>query len=318
MTESLNLIIYLIFFIVLYLLVCDCFLKKKEEFYASQGLKLLNNCDKIQPGGYFGNLPSEPKKNQEHGEYVPLYAMSHREKKHLFSVVRPIIQKLNKKVKLRFKLVDVESFYQQVEENGNKRLKLDVFIFETLNHYHRRLLLDITLDYTIHKIIVNHLTFTNAKKLTPPDYQKSRDVFFSERILTADNKLADSHKKDAIYGRGESKLAFNVVDFDVHKVGLNDTNFTSWVFPQEYLNHLNDTLPVWPCRDEDFKWDTNAVNLTQIGSNICQGINTSFQHRNFMPKFNPSMRQVDKDGEYAWVNHYYGRNFSSGMTKSSE
>ena len=197
-----------------------------------------------------------------------------------------------------------------------KDLKLDVFIFETLNHYHRRLLLDITLDYTINKIIVNHLTFTNAKKLTPPDYQQSRDVFFSERILTEDNKLADSQKKDAIYGRGDSKLAFNVVDFDVQKIGLEDTNFTSWVFPQEYLNHLNDTLPVWPCRDEDFKWDTNAVNLTQIGSNICQGINTSFQHRNFIPKFNPSMRQVDKDGEYAWVNHYYGRNFSSGITKS--
>ena len=104
-------------------------MKKKEEFYASQGLKLLNNYDTIQTGGYFGNLPSETKKNQEHGEYVPLYAMSHKEKKHLFTIVRPIIQKLNKKIKLRFKLVDVESFYQQVEENGNKRLKIRCFHF---------------------------------------------------------------------------------------------------------------------------------------------------------------------------------------------
>lgn len=309
--ESLYLLVYLIFFIVLYLLICDCFLKKKEAFYNKQGLKLL----KI--GGYFGEQKKETEKTQEHGEFVPLYAMSHQEKKHLFSVVNPIIKNLNRKIKLKFKLVEVESFYQQVEENGNIRLKLDVFIFETLNHYNRRLLLDITLDYTIKKIIVNQMTITNAKKLRVPDVNQSRNVHFHERILTEDNKLADNQTQDAIYGKGDSKLAFHKVDFDVDKVDLASSNFTSWIFPQEYLTHLNDTLPVWPCREEDFRWDTNAVNMTQMGSNSCRGINSSYQHRNYIPKFDPGMRQVDKDGEYSWTNHYFTRNFSTGMTKSS-
>ena len=317
--ESLYLLVYLVFFIVLYLLICDCFLKKKEEFYNTQGLKLLNkrNFD-VKTGGYFEQQQSEAEKNKEHGEFVPLYAMSHKEKKHLFSIVNPIINNLNRKIKLKFKLVDVDSFYQQVEENGNVRLKLDVFIFETLNHYNRRLLLDVTLDYTIKKIIVNQMTLTNAKKLKVPDVNQSRDVHFHEKILTEDNKLADTQTRDAIYGRGDSKLAFHQVDFDVNKVDLASSNFTSWVFPQEYLTHLNDTLPVWPCREEDFRWDTNAVNITQIGSNSCRGINSSYQHRNYIPKFDPGMRQVDKDGDYAWTHHYFTRNFSTGITKSSE
>ena len=316
--ESLKLIIYLVFFIILYLLICDCFLKKKEQFYNSQGLRLLHNKNQdIQTGGYFGKIPTHQEVKGEHGTYVPLYAISNREKKKLFSIVEPIIKKINHQVKLKFKLVDVESFYQQVEETGNVRLKLDIFMFETLNHYQRRLLLDITLDYSVNKIIVNHIILTNAKVLTPPDPLKNRDIYFSERILTEDNKLASSPHQDAIYGVGDSKLAFNKVDFEVQKYGLLDTNFTEWVFPQEYLQKINDSLPVWPCRSEDFNWDTNSINRTQIGSDMCQGINTSYQERNYIPKFNPGMRQVSKDDDYNWIHHMYTRNFSSGMTKSS-
>ena len=49
------------------------------------------------------------------------------------------LKKINRQLKLKFEVVDIESFYQQVEESGNVRLKLDVFVLETLNHYRKYL-----------------------------------------------------------------------------------------------------------------------------------------------------------------------------------
>ena len=124
--------------------------------------------------------------------------------------------------------------YQQVEESENVRLKLDIFIFEELNHYHRRLLLDVTLDYSVQKIIVNQITLTNAKKLKPLDPTKNRDQYFNQRILTEDNKLVGENEEHDILGHGDSKLPFGKVEFDVKKYDLLDTNYTSWVFLKEY------------------------------------------------------------------------------------
>ena len=309
--ESLQLVIYLLFFVVLYLFICDCILKRKEKFLNQQGFRLLRNgIEDIQPGGYFGNIPKEKsleKNEKEHGEYVPLRAISNAEKKKLEGIVKPILKKINKQVKLRFELVDVESFYQQVEESGNVRLKLDIFAFEKLNHYHRRLLLDVTLDYSVQKIIVNQITLTNAKKLQPIDPTKNRDQYFSQRILTEDNKLVGENVEHDIFGQGYSKLAFGKVEFDVKKHDLLETNYTSWVFPKEYLDKINNSLPVWPCRREDFRWDTSGVNLTLAGKEGCQGINTSYVKRQAVPKFNPGMRQVHQDDSYNWIHHHYSK-----------
>ena len=309
--ESLQLVIYLLFFVVLYLFICDCILKRKEKFLNQQGFRLLRNgIEDVQIGGYFGNIPKdkpqEPEK-KEHGEYVPLRAISNVEKKKLEGIVKPILKKINKQVKLRFELVDVESFYQQVEESGNVRLKLDIFAFEKLNHYHRRLLLDVTLDYSVQKIIVNQITLTNAKKLKPIDPTKNRDQYFNQRILTEDNKLVGENEEHDILGQGDSKLPFGKVEFDVKKYDLLDTNYTSWVFPKEYLDKINNSLPVWPCRREDFRWDTSAVNLTQAGKEGCQGINTSYMKRQAVPKFDPGMRQVQQKNPYNWIHHHYSK-----------
>ena len=298
--ESLNLIMILIIFVVIYLFICDCILKRKEKFLNQQGFRLLRNgIEDIKSGGYFGQMPPV----KEHGEYVPLRAINSVEKTQLKQIVRPILKKINKQVKLRFELVDVESFYQQVEESGNVRLKLDVFAYEKLNHYHRRLLIDMTLDYSVNKIIVNKIALANAKKMKNIDPTKQRDQYFSQKILSVDNQ----QEAQDIYGYGNSQLGFNKVDFDVNNYDINHKNFTSWVFPQKYLEKINNSLPVWPCRREEFKWDSHGVNITEKGSDNCSGINSTYVKRQYNPKFNPGMRQVNKDGEYDWINHYFSK-----------
>ena len=300
--EGLHLILYLVIFIGLYLFICDCILKKKEEFLHQQGFNLIRDgIEDVNTGGYFGNIRD---KKDEHGAYVQLRAISSTEKKQMESIVRPILKKINRQLKLRFEVIDVESFYQQVEESGNVRLKLDVFVLEKLNHYNRRLLLDVTLDYTVNKIIVNKITLVNAKKLKPIDTTKPRHQYFEQSIIEEDNKNMLDESQD-IFGFGDSKLAMGKLDF-THQ-HLENKDFTSWVFPQEYLKKINSSLPVWPCRSEKFRWDTSGVSETQAGRANCQGINTSFQNRNYIPKFNPGMRQVDKDGEYNWIFGFIGK-----------
>jgi hypothetical protein len=300
--EGLHLILYLAIFIALYLFICDCILKKKEDFLHQQGFNLIRDgIEDVNAGGYFGNIKE---KEDEHGAYVPLRVISSTEKKQMVSLVRPILKKINRQLKLKFEVVDIESFYQQVEESGNVRLKLDVFVLETLNHYNRRLLLDITLDYTVNKLIVNQITLANAKELKKIDTTKPRHQYFEQPILQLDNQNKLEADTD-IYGVGDSKLAQGKLDF-THQ-HIEDKNFTSWVFPQEYLEKINSSLPVWPCRSEKFIWDTNAVSETQMGENTCQGINTSYHKRDYIPKFDPGMRQAHKEGEYNWIFGFIGK-----------
>ena len=46
---------------------------------------------------------------------------------------RPILKKINRQLKLRFEVVDIESFYQQVEESGNvEKIKIRCFCLRNI------------------------------------------------------------------------------------------------------------------------------------------------------------------------------------------
>lgn len=293
--DYLVLILLIIIAVISYLFICDCILRRKENFLNNKGYLLdRSGIEDIQTGGYFGKWESS------RDTLIPLRAISSEQKSRIKNIVKPILKKINKQMKLQFEATEVESIYKRVENNGNIRLKLDVFTFEKLNHYNRRLLLDLTLDYSVNKIIVNQINIANAKK--PKNPENHREFYFNDSILSEDNKNSDQD----IYGHSDSQLAFDKLDYiNEH---INEKNFKEWILPKAYLEKINGSLPVWPCRAEEFKWDTYGINQTEKGKDGCQGINSSYSKKQYIPKFDPSLRQVNKEGRYDWI---FG-NFSKG------
>ena len=45
--------------------------------------------------------------------------------------------------------------------------------------------------------------------------------------------------------------------------------------PKEHLEEINKELPVWPCRNVEFKWDFNSIHEAEKHSIKCRGINSS-------------------------------------------
>lgn len=289
--DKLVLILTIIIFVILYRFVCDCILRKKEKFLNSKGYELnRTNIEDLQHGGHFSKVKNDNIVN------TPLYAINHEQKNRVRGLVKPILKKINKQLKLKFELLHIEHITQKVENNGNVRLKLDIFVLEKLNHYNRRLLLDLTLDYQINQIIVNQIMLANAKNIK--DNSKHQDHYFNQTILSQDNMNPDS----TIYGHSDSQLAFDKLDYQNEYT--NQKNFKEWILPKAYLEKINGSLPVWPCRVEEFAWDTYGISKTKVETKNCQGINSSYEKKQYQPKFNPVHKQVNKEGKYNWIHGY--------------
>ena len=289
--DNLVLLIIIVIFLIIYILFCGCILKKKETFQDKPGY-LLNRTgiEDIQVGGYFGNIPSDKTVYQGSKRSIP-----YEERETVKMIVREVLGKISAMLQLQFELVDVDYLLKKVEDNGNVRMRLDVFILEKLNHYNRRLLLDLTLDYTVKKIVINQIEMANAKNLKPvEDYPEH---YFHQKVISEDNKI--NKLEGDIYGESDSKLAFGKLDYQHEH--LNQKEFNNWILPQNYLDKINTSLPVWPCRLEDFRWDRNGVNITQIGSDKCQGINSSYSQKEYTPKFNFTFKSVNYDSPHNWL-----------------
>ena len=291
--DKLVLILVIIIFLIIYLFICDCILKKKEQFKNESNYLLhRGGIQDIKAGGYFGQG------NDKLDLHIPLRAMSNSEKHRMKGLVNSVLKNINKQLKLKFEVVDIEHISQRTSDDGNRRLLLDVFTWEKLNHYNRRLILDITLDYQVNKIIVNNIMLANSKNIQAS--REYKEHYFHQPILSQDN-LENKHD---IFGVSDSKLAFNQLDY-VNEY-TNQKNFKEWILPKEYLEKINSSLPVWPCREEDFRWNTNAVNQTESETSTCNSINSSYEKPVYTPKFNPSMRQVNLNSPYNWIFGHLG------------
>ena len=75
--------------------------------------------------------------------------------------------------------------------------------------------------------------------------------------------------------------------------------------PNEYISILNKF--VWPCRNQEEKWDENGINLTENQTKKCRGINSSFNEiktnnnvKN-IPKFLPNLKNIDGNSNLNWL-----------------
>lgn len=290
MEEKLYLVLIIIIGIVIYLFITDCIMKKKETFNNRfKGYKLdRSKIRDIQTGGYFGEVNKDNSNND-----VPVRAMSSEEKTKFKKISNMVLRKLNKMLGLKFETVDLEFISYKPKKDGNVRVLLEVFTWEKLNHYNRRLILDLTLDYQIKKVIVNNLMLANAKNIK--EEHKHEEYYFHQPILSDDNMKKDFN----IYGSSDSKLAFGKLDY-VNEY-INHKNFNKWILPQQYLEKINSSSMVWPCRKEEFSWDTAGVNVVEDETNQCQGINSSYQKKQYIPKFDGSFKSVNYDSEHNWL-----------------
>ena len=85
------------------------------------------------------------------------------------------------------------------------------------------------------------------------------------------------------------------------ELDINHKNFNKWILPQQYLENINASSMVWPCRKEEFAWDTAGVNVVEGETNQCQGINSSYQKKQYIPKFDGSFKSVNYDSEHNWL-----------------
>ena len=183
---------------------------------------------------------------------------------------------------------------------GIKRHILDIFIHEVHNFYNRRLILNKNKDKEKKIFDINNITIANAKNKNNND-MISKDQKFENKIISNKN----NEKSNNILGKNNTSLEFNLLDYKPKH--FSNKNFTRWILPQQYIDHLN-VLPkksqnVWPCRKEEHNWDENGISITE---NIdlkedCYGNNSSYTKSRIIPKFLPNIKNINVDSKYNWL-----------------
>ena len=141
------------------------------------------------------------------------------------------LRKINYDLKLNFHMVNFDHVTVINYGYGIKRHILDIFIHEVHNFYNRRLILDINIDKE--KIFdINNITINNAKNKNNND-MISKDQKFENKIISNKNY----EKSNNILGKNNTSLEFNLLDYKPKH--FSNKNFTRWILPQQYIDHLN-------------------------------------------------------------------------------
>lgn len=299
--DGIILISIIIIAIVIYLFVCDCIIKQKEKFQNKhQKLYKLDRTgkDDVQIGGYFGNIKDT---DEDITTELPLRAISMKDKNEVRRYVNGILRKINKKLGLKFKFVELEHISKQYSDDATLRYLVDVFILETYNQYTKRLILDFTIDFQVSKLLVNNVMIANAENAKK--HMKHNEHYFHQPIISINN----FENTEDINGFSDSKIPFNKLEYKAQHI--SDKDFNNWIMPKEHLEEINKELPVWPCRNVEFKWDFDSIHEAEKHSINCKGINSSYTNPNKVPHFLPSMKNIDEKGDYNWL---FGKHKTDG------
>ena len=235
-----------------------------------------------------------------------------KRKKVFKNVSKKFLNKINRDLKLNFKLLEFEHISRMEFRDCNIRYIAECFVHEIHNYYNRRIIFDLFIDNKENSLYVNKITLANAKQIEEKGPVKNEDYPFNHKILD-DNNIKSTN---SIIGKSETTLDFDLLEYKPQN--FNNTDFKSWVLPKEYLNTLNNDIKVWPCRTEDILWDQDGVNYTQGPTNKWSGIITRYSKRKLFPKFCPANKSIDGNSEYNWLfgNHKGDGNYIYGWKRA--
>jgi hypothetical protein len=279
--------IILIVIIVLILLYCceRLLLFTRENFTDSNEVALLSNLKEIEGCKKSTKLNCGERyivKNIHH-ETLTLKKSDYLEK-----IVKKLVDELNQKTDLRFKFTEFEHVTEQIFSDGATRYILDFFIHETENYYNKRLILDILV--TGNTGIIKNINIGNGRK-EEVDVMKVQNYNFDHKIIDDENLKFNN----IIKGFGDTSLDFGTTD--LKNTMEENRNFTKWV---EHKKDDTYTKP-WPCRDQGKWWDSDGVLETEIPSQKCKGINSSYTRTKQVGNFRPDHKNRNMDTENGWV-----------------
>jgi hypothetical protein len=242
------------------------------------------------------SLPPQERKTSKCGTYV-LNTIDHdvlsiKKSDYLKKIVEKLVDELNRKTELKFKFLEFEHVIEQIFNDGSKRFIIDFLIHETENYYNKRLILDLIVSNN--EGIIKNLVIGNGRK-EEIDVMKVQHYNFDHKIISDDNLKFNN----IIKGMTDSKLDFGTTDLKNTMGRVRD--FKSWVEPKNFEVGEKKT---WPCREQSGWWDENGVNYSQIPSDNCKGINTSFTPTLKVAQFRPDHKNR-QDGENDWTFNNY-------------
>ena len=248
----------------------------------------------INNGGYF-TVNNKDNKIKE----TPHKVLSINKREDLLKIINIILRKINYDLKLNFHMVNFDHITSVKKENNIDRNIIDIFIHEVHNSYNRRIILDINIDNNKRIFEVNNITISNARK--EKENTLPSNSLFDQKIISNENLK----KSENILGKNDTTLEFNLLDYEPKQ--FKSKNFTRWILPKEYINHLNkipkNSQKVWPCRKEEHEWDENGVSITEDLNNIedCYGNNSSYTETRLIPKFLPNIKNINHNSDYNWL-----------------
>ena len=281
-----NNIIFIVIIVLLLLYCCErLLLLTRENFTDANEIAYLSDLKEIEDCNTSTKLDCGARYlvKDIHHESLSITKSDYLEK-----IVVKLVNELNQKTDLKFKFTEFEHVTEQIFSDGATRYIIDFFIHETENYYNKRLILDILV--TGKSGIIKNITVANGQK-DVNDVMKVQHYNFDQTIISDDNLKFNN----IINGLSDSTLEFGTTDLK-NTMEVN-RNFTKWV------EHKKDDTPSkpWPCREQEGWWDENGVLETEIPSQKCKGINSSFTRTKKVANFRPDHKNINADSENAWA-----------------
>lgn len=281
-----NNIVFIVIIVLILLYCCErLLLFTRENFTDSDEIAYLSDLKEIEDCKKSTNLDCGARYlvKDIHHESLTI-----KKSDYLGRIVKKLVNEINQKTGLKFKFTEFEHVTEQTFSDGATRYILDFFVHETENYYNKRLILDILV--TGDRGVIKNINVANGKK-EDIDIMKVQHYDFNQTIISDENLKFNN----VIKGLSDGTLDFGTTD--LKNTMESDRNFTKWV------EHKKDDTPnrTWPCREQDGWWDENGVLETEIPSNKCKGINSSFTETKKVANFRPDHKNINADSENAWA-----------------
>ena len=130
-------------------------------------------------------------------------------------------------------------------------------------------------------------------------------------------------KNQIIKGKNNTSLEFNLLDYKPKH--FSNKNFTRWILPQQYIDHLN-VLPknhkMYGCRKEEHNWDENGISITEnidLKEDFMEIIVVIPNQELYLNL--PNIKNINVDSKYNWLfssfksdgrNPFGGRGYGGG------
>ena len=207
-------------------------------------------------------------------------------------IVVEILKTMNEEVNTNYYPGKFDSVNKTLDNSGNTRFIVDIFIYDVRKYVNRRVIMDFTVISGTNDVQINTINLSNAVRYDEPMTLHDEPV---EKII----KDTNVDRTYRIMGNVKSTLNYSVFSNPLSKKANDSTDVHKWILP---IGIQASSYNVFPCRNQGTGWDRDGIDDVEAETDYCKGINSAYGDRHLVGNYHPPhVKLLSEPNQHSWI-----------------